>query len=121
MKQKLKKRVVKIVINKLKMSVRKDLILSIFITIVLSLSYFTNLIPQKVKVENFNGKDYIFTGKYNFKNITIKQLDSLPLISYKDALNIYIRKKNIKNLEDLKKIKGIGNKKLKILKKYIKF
>jgi len=71
--------------------------------------------------ESFEQKEYIFTGKYVFKDITLEQLDDLPKISFKDAKNIYKNKDGIKSFEDLKKIKGIKEKKLEILKRYIVF
>lgn len=77
------------------------------------------MLPKKLEIKKNSNTEYIFTGKYHFNKMTLKEIDDLPNISHKLAKIIYKNKKNIKNFEDLKKIKGIGIKKIETFKKYI--
>ncbi len=63
-----------------------------------------------------NREDSIFSGKFSIKSISIEELDSIPKISKKDAINIFKSQKNINSWNDFKKIKGISDKKIEILK-----
>lgn len=106
-------------IKKLEKFVRKDLILSILILIIIIIAYLFNLYPKTLKTKEISSQEYIFTGKYHFNKITLKEIDNLPNISHKLAKKIYKNKKSIKTFKDFKKLKGIGKKKIEMLKKYL--
>jgi len=101
------------------MFARKDLLLSIIILIIISSIYLFNLIPQKLEIKENPSKEYIFTGKYHLSKITLQEINDLPNISDKVAKKIYDYKDKVKNIEDFKNIKGVGDKKIIMLKKYI--
>jgi len=110
---------VKNVIKRLERFAPKDLIISVFILILIIVSYLFNLHPETLKTKEILSQEYILTGKYYFYKMTLKEIDNLPNISHREAKNIYENKEMIKNFDDFGKIKGIGKKKIKILKKYL--
>lgn len=106
-------------IQKLKLSVHKDLLLSIIILLIIMSFYLFNFIPKTLERKNIKSQEYIFTGKYNLKTISLKQINDLPNVSDKLALKIYNYKNKVKKIEDFKKVKGLGAKKIEMLKVYI--
>ncbi len=107
------------VIKELEKFAHKDLILSILILVLITIAYLFNLYPKTLETKEISSQEYIFTGKYHFNKITLKEIDDLPNISHKLAKKIYKNKKNIKTFKDFKKFKGIGKKKVEMLKKYL--
>jgi len=112
---------VKNVIQRLKWFVHKDLLLSIFIFLIIMSVYLFNFIPQTLEKDKISSKEYIFTGKYSLKTISLKEINDLPSISDKLALKIYKYKAKVRSFDDFMKIKGIGAKKVEMLKSYIDF
>jgi DNA uptake protein ComE-like DNA-binding protein len=110
---------VKNAIKKLEKFAPKDLILSTLILVLITITYLFNLYPKTLKIKKNLSKEYIFTGKYHFNRMTLQEIDDLPNISHKLAKKIYENKKRIKNFDDFIKIKGIGKKKVEMLKKYM--
>jgi hypothetical protein len=110
---------VKNAIKKLEKLAPKDLIISIFILILIIVSYLFNLYHETLKTKEILSQEYILTGKYYFYKMTLKEIDNLPNISHKLAKDIYENRKMIKKFDDFGKIKGIGKKKIEILKKYL--
>ena len=101
------------------MYAHKDLILSILILLIITIAYLFNLYPKTLKTKEISSQEYIFTGKYNFYKMTLKQIDDLPGISHKVAQKIYKNRENIKTFEDFRKIKGIGKKKVEMFREYL--
>lgn len=93
--------------------------LSLIIFVFLVTPHSFNYFKTNPKTQNIKEKTYITTGHYYLPNMTIQQIDNLPNISKKQAKLIFKSKSRIKNYEDFIKIKGIGKKKIKVLKKYI--
>jgi len=81
-----------------------------------------------LKITNFYPLEKISVKKeitkININQAGVKELEKLPYIGGKIAQRIieYREKKGrIENIEDLLNIKGIGRKKLSLIKKYISF
>jgi DNA uptake protein ComE-like DNA-binding protein len=105
--------------KELRMSAHKDLFLSIIVLFFITMVYLFNLIPKNLETKENTNSSYIFTGKYNLQKITLQEINDLPNISDKLAIKIYNYKDKISKIDDFKEIKGIGNKKIEMLKKYI--
>ena len=78
---------------------------------------------RSVNVEKLYKTSY-FKEKININTARLKELKSIPYIGEKLAYKIIEYRNNFgkfNSIEDLKKIKGIKDKKINIIKEYIKF
>ena len=94
----------------------------VFILLLLILLFLRNFDTDKA-IKKWNTKDtqnsYLYSGKYKLSSITQEEIDNLPSISEDNAILIMINKENIKKYRSFVFLKGIGEKKDAILKKYI--
>ncbi|MCD6584112.1 MAG: ComEA family DNA-binding protein [Candidatus Omnitrophica bacterium] len=79
---------------------------------------------SKISYPSFEEEKPIPLKKININTATLEELTTLPYIGEKIALRIINHRKlqgEFKSLEDLLKIKGIGHKKLELIKDYVIF
>ena len=92
----------------------------IFISLLLILLILRNFnFNNNKKWSSENKSSYLYSGKYKISLVTQEEIDNLPTISEDNAILIMLNKDRIKKDKNFSFIKGIGDKKDKILKKYI--
>jgi len=77
-----------------------------------------------VNIERLYNKSYYFKDKVDINTATFQELKNIPYVGERLAYKIIDYRNNFgkfNSIEDLKKIKGIKDKKINIIKEYIKF